>query len=51
MKAWYKDLFIVFCIICLILVIACLAYRTGYDSGYKLGSSLCPVIQHEQGEK
>jgi len=40
---WFLALFI--------LVIACLAYRTGYDSGYKLGSSLCPVIQHEQGEK
>ena len=41
---WFLVLFILVC--------SCiLCYRTGYDSGYKLGSSLCPAIQHEQGEK
>jgi hypothetical protein len=42
MKDYYMWFLIVF-----ILIAGCVvSYQSGYGDGYKLGSSLCPAIQH-----
>lgn len=40
MKDYYVWFLIIFVLVCSCIV----CYRTGYDSGYKLGSSQCHVI-------
>jgi len=43
MKDYYLWFLIVFILVCSCIV----CYRYGYDSGFKLGSSMYPVVQQE----
>jgi hypothetical protein len=41
-----KDYYLWFLIVFILIAGCVVCYKTGYGDGYKLGSSLCPAIQH-----
>jgi hypothetical protein len=46
-----KDYYIWFLIIFILVCSCILCYRYGYDVGYKMGSSQCPVVYPPQEVK